>query len=291
MPSPTPQLPDSAAIPDSLAQLYPVPDTAALRQWQLFTAATLRRERQDSLAVQASLPPEWTKGMSPAQKPVSAASTPPVVAAIVLLLLLVTACLRHAGHLFPTIWRETVSIRSRSKNFDEHTAGESRLMVLFIVQFAVYGGILLLALANRFAGGVSFRAGTIAPAAAALTAVAGGWYLLQLSACAVTGYAFGGADALRQWLRGLNAGTALLGFALAVPAIVTVFYPSGATAALWTAAVFYVTARLAFIVKGFRIFYNNFGSLFYFFLYLCAVEIIPVLIVLALTGAAGKAAV
>ncbi|MBP3590263.1 MAG: DUF4271 domain-containing protein, partial [Muribaculaceae bacterium] len=39
----------------------------------------------------------------------------------------------------------------------------------------------------------------------------------------------------------------------------------------------YVSARLIFIIKGFKIFYNGFISLIYFILYLCTLEIVPLI--------------
>ncbi|MDE6061420.1 MAG: DUF4271 domain-containing protein, partial [Duncaniella sp.] len=41
------------------------------------------------------------------------------------------------------------------------------------------------------------------------------------------------------------------------------------------AIICYVLVRLIFIFKGFRLFYDNFGSLLYFILYLCTLEIVP----------------
>ncbi|MGM9811684.1 MAG: DUF4271 domain-containing protein [Muribaculaceae bacterium] len=41
----------------------------------------------------------------------------------------------------------------------------------------------------------------------------------------------------------------------------------------------YFVCRLIYIIKGFRIFFNNFTSIFYFILYLCSGEIIPLIAV------------
>lgn len=42
------------------------------------------------------------------------------------------------------------------------------------------------------------------------------------------------------------------------------------------AAAAYIAARVTFIAKGFRLFYDNFLSLLYFILYFCTLEIAPV---------------
>jgi len=45
----------------------------------------------------------------------------------------------------------------------------------------------------------------------------------------------------------------------------------------------YLVARLIFIIKGIRIFYSNLTSIVYFILYLCAVEIVPVVVMATVT--------
>ncbi|MFG6389490.1 DUF4271 domain-containing protein, partial [Muribaculum sp.] len=87
------------------------------------------------------------------------------------------------------------------------------------------------------------------------------------------------ATGAAQWLKGFNATQALLGFLLLVPALAVLFYPAAALSLISISALLYILARIVFICKGFRIFYHNFPSLLYFILYLCTVEIIPVLLV------------
>lgn len=268
-----------AGVSDSLAALYPMPDTARLEVWKAVRDAATAKARADSLAWVEAQPEPWESGLSPQHKPVSAASDSGLLAMLVTTLLVVILCMRHAGRLFAMLRHDVFDMRDRTRDFDEHTSGESRLMVLFGVQLTVYLGFLLLSLAevNSAAPFSEWRLNNVAWT---LTGVAGLYYLLQLVAYRAVGYAFTDGERCRQWLRGFNASQALLGFGLAVPAIVTVFYPVAAPQALLVAAVLYVAARLAFIYKGFRIFYTNPGSLFYFILYLCSLEIIPPLAVL-----------
>jgi hypothetical protein len=94
------------------------------------------------------------------------------------------------------------------------------------------------------------------------------------------GYAFADNEGRKQWLRGFNASQAFLGFGLAIPALVTVFYPAAATIMLQIATIMYILARLVFIFKGFKIFYHKISSLVYFILYLCTLEVIPLIFIL-----------
>ncbi len=104
-----------------------------------------------------------------------------------------------------------------------------------------------------------------------------GFYLFELLACTTVGYAFTDRVSAAQWRRGLNASSVLLGILLTIPTLVSLFYPSVTGAMLWVAAGLYAVSRIIYIAKGFRIFYNNFPSLLYFILYLCTLEIIPLI--------------
>lgn len=91
------------------------------------------------------------------------------------------------------------------------------------------------------------------------------------------GYTFTSPEGRREWVRGFSASQALLGLALTVPAALCVFYPDTLR---WTVAAGFFAwlfAKILFIVKGFRIFYDKISGLLYFILYLCTLEIIPLI--------------
>lgn len=270
------------SVGDSTAQVtaaYPMPDTVALRQWKAWTDALHAQQRADSLAAVAERPAPWTTGIVPDDKPVSAATTSGIVAIIVSMLVLVVLCLNRARRLFDHLWRDLTQNRFSRHDMDERPAADSRMIALFAVQTCVYSGILLLGLADIVRPAMI----PIMTAGVTLIIVCLLYYGFQLGAYNAVGYAFTDTEHRRAWIRAFNASQGLLGFALMPAAIVTVFYPAAATAALWAAAMLYLVARFFFIVKGFRIFYENFGSLLYFILYLCTLEIIPPLIIIIFT--------
>ena len=105
------------------------------------------------------------------------------------------------------------------------------------------------------------------------------FYLVQLAAYGTVGFTFASKSGRREWLRGFNATQALLGITLVPAAVLAVFYPPLTFIAVAVGAGLYLLARLLFIIKGIRIFYDNFSSLLYFILYLCTLEIIPVIFI------------
>ena len=219
-------------------------------------------------------PPAWMSGLPPQQRPDGSADSG-VTGIIVALILLVLLALRNSHRLIPAMVKDLLSVRTRDKSFDEHTSNETRLVALFGVQLSVYLGILLKGAVDTALGRPPLVADVID--LLPVIAICGAYYIFQICAYSTVGYAFATPNGRRLWLRGLNAVQTLLGFALAIPALLLVFYPVAATYALTAGAALYILARLIFISKGIRIFFDNFGSLIYFILYLCTLEIIPLI--------------
>lgn len=254
-------------------ETYPRPDTAAIAGWDVWASAAGIKTLPDA----PPAPPAWTLGLEPVPRPASAASSDGLMSIIVVLLITIALSFKQCRRLMPLMFKELLSVRNRTKTFDTHTAGETQLMVLFGAQVSVYLGIMLNVGADWFSGRPVLANSFLTTAV--LIGLAATYYVFQIVAYDTVGYAFSTPNGRRQWLRGFNASQALLGFALAIPTLVTVFYPSAAPVTLVCAAVFYFLARIVFIAKGFRIFYHNFGSSLYFILYLCSLEIIPLIFI------------
>lgn len=220
--------------------------------------------------------PGWMSGIRGEERPVTPGSDTGVLAMVVMLLVLVGLNMRHVRRLLRTVTQDLWSVRRRANAFDDHTAKESRTILILLLQLCCFEGILLYLWAGAPAEAVRAR---VFPPVGALAALAGAYFIFQLIACQIIGYTFTDRVAAAQWRRGLNASSVLLGLSLTLPTLVSLFYPAVTGAMLVMAAGFFVLSRIAYIAKGFRIFYNNFPSLLYFILYLCSLEIIPLIIV------------
>lgn len=247
-------------------------DTAALASDSL---ALVRPAEPEPVPVAVLAKPKpWESGMVPVNRPETAATNSGMAAIIMAMLLLTVLCMRQSGRLLKAMYDDITRNRHNRHDLDERTPAQSRLIAIFATQACVYGGILLLAYVRT--------SGTVIPVMAGcglLIVLCLLYFVFQLFAYDTVGYAFTDAEHRRSWLRAFTATQSFLGFALLPVAIITVFYPEAGQWPLMVAAICYIIARLAFIVKGFRIFYHNFGSLLYFILYLCTLEIIPPLIV------------
>jgi len=225
-------------------------------------------------------PPAWMSGLELAPRPANAARQPGITGIFLTLFLILAISLRHSHGLFKALRRDLLGIRTREKSFDERTPAQSRLIAVFYIQLVAVLAVLTqcfmrlmhLPGAGDIGGDWSFTTTLL------LICVWTAYYLFSLTAYNIVGYAFTTPQGKSHWMRGFNASQVLAGFLLIIPAVVAVFSPTAAPQALTIAATIYVLARLTFIVKGFRIFYTNFVALIYFFLYLCALEIVPVII-------------
>ena len=223
-------------------------------------------------------PPAWLKGIEPVPRPQSPAGDPVVAGIFIALFLIVSLCLRHARRLFKMLWRDLTSIRSREKGFDERTPADLRMVAILYIQLIIFLAMLTQS-ALRLGGHIPLGVAPIS-LTGTLALMWALYYVVARSACFVLGYTFApGEEAALQLVRGFNASQVLAGFVLAVPAVCAVFWPPNALQAVIAAGAIYLLARLAFIVKCFKIFYTGTGSLLYFFLYLCTLEIVPMVII------------
>lgn len=271
-------LPQAAPLPDSVAAarlprpFEPLLDTLRIQSLQeagLYVSA-------DSVAT-AALPPAWQSGIEGTGRWQSTGTDSGLLTILTAIFVALALNFRHCPRIFANFSGELLSVRRRANVFDEHTTNESRVLLLLIVQYVACLGILLYALAGQRHAHVD--SGHIFRTTAMLMGLAGAYYCFELCAYNVVGYVFGTADGRRQWVRGFNASQSLAGLALMIPALLTIFYPDAARPTLIVAGCIYFLARLIFITKGFRIFFTRIASLVYFILYLCTLEIIPVIIV------------
>jgi len=217
--------------------------------------------------------PAWAGGMEGTPRPVTPATDPGILSLLLAVLVLIGLNMHHVRRIFKSLPQDLLSVRRRNNIFDEHTSNEKRVIALLLTAMSVTEGLLLFIWLGNTGPGLTSAA--VFRTVAWLTALAAGYYLFQLCACALVGFVFTDKTSAGLWMRGLNASQSILGIALAAPTLVALFYPSLAGKMLVLAGVLYLLSRICYIFKGFRIFYHKIPSLIYFILYLCTLEIIP----------------
>ncbi|MDE5687285.1 MAG: DUF4271 domain-containing protein [Paramuribaculum sp.] len=222
----------------------------------------------------SSAHPAYYDGVAPEARPFLPGYDSGVAAMVIGVFLLLALNLRHYTTFLKGFAQDLWAVRSRDNLFEDHTVSETKVILSLIMLVCLSEGILL----NTVA--LNLPWGDISPfvSIGILTFAAGVYYLWQFLVYNIIGYVFTSRDGTHQWVRGFNASQVLLGLVLWVPALVVLFNPSVSASMAILGAVLYILARIIFICKGFRIFYNNLFSLLYFILYLCALEIIPLIL-------------
>ncbi len=161
-------------------------------------------------------------------------------------------------------------IRRRNNAFDDEHSVPVIPALLLVLAGVVFGGIVLYNIpavppAPTF-GGVAIAMG--------LAAV---YYAFQFCAYTTVGYAFAAQYQRSMWTGGFMASQAFAGLLMAPEAILLVLRPEIHFLLVTVAVSVYCVAKLLFIARSFRIFFDKITALLYFILYLCTLEIIPLI--------------
>lgn len=187
----------------------------------------------------------------------------------------ITLNLRHYSTFLKTFTHNLFSVRRRQNVFDERsTMSEARVQFSLVLLLCVSEGVLMFSLLNMGNSNIDNFAGV-----SLLSLLATAFYLVQYAAYWTVGYVFTTPGRRGMWVKGFTSSQALLGLALVVPALLSLFDPASGLWLLSLSGAFYLISRIIFIYKGFRIFYHNSFSLVYFILYLCSLEIIPLILI------------
>lgn len=226
------------------------------------------------MTVLTSQPPAWINGLEPVERPGYSANEQGIAVFIIVLLLALCLCFKSVCR----VWAELTHrlFASNPLQTVEHaTSAEKRTIGLLLATAVVFITIPLMGALSTFSNGLyAFTFENIVMTALAV----GAYFVFQYAVYNVVGLTFTTSEGCALWTRSFTASMSILGIVLILPALTIIFYPVITLPMVFVAAIFYIIARILFIYKGFRIFYTNFGSLVYFILYLCTLEIVPIFI-------------
>ena len=221
--------------------------------------------------------PAWHRGLEPEPRVMMPGSRSGFILVAVILLVLILLNFRAICSMLRFNTDELLKLRhGRDNVFDERPAMLSLVQMLLTALFIVCGGFLLAGGVAKCIGGTEII--DTMPLVGSVGLVLA-YYLFEFTAYHAVGFTFSTPEGSHEWVRGFSASTSLLGVALAVPAMIGVLYPAMMSIMAILAIILFIIAKFMFILKGFRIFYDNFFSLIYFILYLCTLEIIPIILV------------
>ena len=208
----------------------------------------------------------------------------PSMALLIAGLLAVTLCY-HTGYKYiENFFHYMFSTRRRENMFEDHTVNETSIQAALVANTCITEGFLIYfamqLLVPSMAGALQ---ASVFPHILASCGIAAGFYIVQWMVYKVLGYTFSDKVGAKLWLDGFKASQSLLGLLLLPVLVLVMLYPGSGKLLLFVGIALYLVARLIFIYKGFRIFYGNLTTILYFLLYLCAVEIVPLVILTSVT--------
>lgn len=274
-------MPDSTTITiDSAATVYYIP------QW---TDGFPNSDTIDDAATVSqsvtSLPSlEVPEGSNPVSLPNTPLRDTGTMIMLLLALFFVVMSYRTGYKYLEKIGHNLFSVRRRENMFDDNTINETQILTTLTLNASVVMGIIGFYALDLLVPSLSAQLhNNVWLHTSLLSGIVLVFYLLQLIAYNVVGFTFADGVATRLWTDGFKAAHSLTGILLLPVAGALLVWPQECKLLLTIAIILYFCCRIAFICKGFRIFYSNLPSLVYFILYLCSVEIVPLVLLVVCT--------
>lgn len=200
--------------------------------------------------------------------------------------LIAVALSYHTGYKYiENFFHYMFSTKRRENLFEDHTVNETSILAALIANTCIVEGFLVyMAVQQLRPTLVSSLQGNTFLHIGLFCAMMLGFYVIQRLVYKMIGYTFSDKEGTKLWLDGFKSSQAMLGLLLLPVLVLLMVFTSHGKMLLFLAVLLYLVARLIFIYKGFRIFYSNLSSYLYFILYLCAVEIVPLVILTGVTN-------
>ena len=175
-----------------------------------------------------------------------------------------------------TMFHNLVETRTRQNIFDE-TVRETSLIVMLNILWCASAGIICYCVYQFF------NPDTLEWSRRSLgmlwgMALAVVYTLFMWWAYACVGWVFGDREHASLWIKGFASSQALIAPAFFVIALIGICQPFTGFGVGVAATIFFILGKLAFIWKGYRIFFNQFSSWVLFLCYLCSLEIVPLVL-------------
>ena len=173
------------------------------------------------------------------------------------------------------IVHDLMSTRVRQNAFDD-TVRETSLLVLLNVLWCACAGITCYWVYVNSAGGIG--AGNAATGMLGGMAMAGAYSLFLYISYWTVGWVFSDVGHSELWVKGYAASQALMAPAFFIIALLAMCCPHQAGIVGVFALIIFILGKLAFILKGYMIFFNQISSWVLFLCYLCSLEIVPLIL-------------
>ncbi len=179
---------------------------------------------------------------------------------------------KYLQHLFSSLFK----INPRGNMFDETTINENQLKLsLLTLTFITEGTALYYSLLHHSIDNEHL----VLPSVILCIALCSVYYLLQVLTYNLLANIFSNKFSAHTFTESFTTINLFIGLFFSPAILIMIFLPQAATLSLYICLIFYLLARLLIIYKGISIFLPHLFGLLYIILYLCALEITPLLLI------------
>lgn len=212
-----------------------------------------------------------------------------IILGLIILLVAVSLRIRNNARYLGTLVRDLTEVRLRGNLFDD-TVKETSLLFMLAILWSCSGGVLLYYLLLHLSGTWptdSLSLPILETRRPECIGICMGmclaYVIVMTVAYYVVGNVFSDSSHSREWVKGFLAEQGISTIGLLPLALMSICYPGSTVTFLWLAAIVFALGKIIFIIKGFRIFFTQISSWVLFLYYLCSLEIVPLVIVPALS--------
>lgn len=238
---------------------------------ELFTTNThqlITHHHTDSIAIR--------KGFAAEELPFSLASNPWIIILLILTFSFFSVSYHRGAKYLHYTLKSIFKVNARGNMFDETTINENQLkMSLLATTFVTEGITIYYAWIDDMVTNSNYM--LLAVALCIITCLL--YYLLQRAVYNVLGNIFSDKQQTQLFDESFTAVNLLIGLFFTPMVLLMIFAPNMAQIAVNICFIIYILSRLIIIYKGVRIFSLQLYGLLYLILYLCALEITPILLI------------
>lgn len=172
--------------------------------------------------------------------------------------------------------RYLFEVKKRENIFFDSTVNEANLRSVLLLCLFVLEGIAIYSISLKVVPQIAWFNVTIMVLCAA--GMAALYYFVQLFQYYILGYIFSNKENRTLMVESYISVNLILCIVLFPFVLALIYYPAYPRSLLYIIAFIYLISRIIFIYRGVKIFLRDIYGILYFILYLCALEIVPLLV-------------
>jgi hypothetical protein len=190
-------------------------------------------------------------------------------------LLIFSFTFTNGRQLITSIFNTIFSPKPRQNMFKETTSRDFFNELLLMIQSVIISSVLIFATVSHERDIIELPVNRVLNCIGCFFLLITVYLFYKRTAYAVMSYVFFDQSRGSFWMEHWSSLLIISGLLIFLPVVVLYFIPSIYYFSFYVILLWFLVTRIIIVYKSYRIFFNGINRLHYFFLYLCAQEIIP----------------